>query len=60
MWCYFLSLLAQHTQSIYVTERSDRTHACLKSVLRLSVDKGQMWVYFKLRLTVTTLVLILN
>ena len=29
-----------------VMERWDRTNAYLKSVLPLSVDKGQVWVYF--------------
>ena len=39
---------------------SDRTNACLKSVLRLSVDKGQVQVYFVLGLTDTNLVLLLK
>ena len=41
-------------------EGSDSTNACLKSVLRLSVDKGQVSVYFELGLTVTNLVQLLN
>ena len=30
------------SDTLYVTDGSDRTNACLRSVLRLSVDKGQV------------------